>query len=72
MIESTVSQRRGLDSERQTKENEEQRRTREVRSVHASPSHSINGVVSGNCREARSSAVGDIVCTEAILLRAMR
>ncbi|KAF7789867.1 hypothetical protein EIP86_000815 [Pleurotus ostreatoroseus] len=29
MIESTVSQRRGLDSERQTKENEEQRRTRE-------------------------------------------
>ena len=30
MIESTVSQRRGLDSERQTKETEEQRRAREV------------------------------------------
>jgi hypothetical protein len=31
MIETTVSQRRGLDSERQQKENEEQRRLREVR-----------------------------------------
>ena len=30
MIETTVSQRRGLDSERQQKENEEQRRLREV------------------------------------------
>jgi len=31
MIETTVSQRRGLDSERQQKENEEQRRLRQVR-----------------------------------------
>lgn len=31
MIESTVSQRRELDSERQTKETEDQRRAREVR-----------------------------------------
>jgi hypothetical protein len=31
MIETTVSQRRGLDSERQQKETEEQRRAREVR-----------------------------------------
>lgn len=31
VIESTVSQRRGLDSERQTKETEDQRRAREVR-----------------------------------------
>lgn len=31
MIETTVSQRRGLDSERQQNENEEQRRLREVR-----------------------------------------
>lgn len=30
MIESTVSTRRGLDSERQTKETEDQRRAREV------------------------------------------
>lgn len=30
MIEETVSQRRGLDSERQTRETEEQRRAREV------------------------------------------
>lgn len=30
MIETTVSQRRGLDSERQQKETEDQRRTREV------------------------------------------
>ncbi len=30
MIEETVSQRRGLDSERQTKESEEQRKVREV------------------------------------------
>jgi hypothetical protein len=30
MIETTVSQRRGLDSERQQKETEEQRRAREV------------------------------------------
>lgn len=32
MIETTVSQRRGLDSERQRKETEEQRRVREVSS----------------------------------------
>jgi hypothetical protein len=31
MIETTVSQRRGLDSERQQKETEDQRRAREVR-----------------------------------------
>lgn len=31
MIETTVSQRRGLDSERQQKESEEQRKLREVR-----------------------------------------
>lgn len=30
MIETTVSQRRGLDSERQQKETEDQRRAREV------------------------------------------
>ena len=38
MIETTVSQRRGMDSERQRKETEDQRRAREVNSriaVHA-------------------------------------
>lgn len=33
MIDSTVSQRRGLDSERHLKETEDQRRAREVRDV---------------------------------------
>jgi hypothetical protein len=38
MIETTVSQRRGLDSERQQKETEEQRRAREVCSLAILPS----------------------------------
>jgi hypothetical protein len=33
MIETTVAQRRGMDSERQQKENENQRRAREVHPV---------------------------------------
>jgi hypothetical protein len=37
MIEETVSQRRELDSERQTKETEEQRRAREVFPLHPCP-----------------------------------
>ena len=45
MIETTVSQRRGLDSERQQKENEEQRRLREVRhatlTIKPSTTHSL-------------------------------
>lgn len=47
MIETTVSQRRGLDSERQQRENEEQRKLREVRfaSFHHSTNH-VNGLIS--------------------------
>jgi hypothetical protein len=37
MIETTVSQRRELDSERQQKETEDQRRVREVRHPAVSP-----------------------------------
>jgi hypothetical protein len=38
MIETTVAQRRGMDSERQRKENENQRRAREVHLVDSSRS----------------------------------
>lgn len=40
MIETTVSQRRGLDSERQHKETEDQRKAREVRLLNLLASNS--------------------------------
>lgn len=42
MIETTVAQRRGLDSERQQKETEEQRRAREVAYITVASSHLLN------------------------------
>jgi hypothetical protein len=39
MIETTVAQRRELDSERQQKESEEQRKLREVRVPYGSAAH---------------------------------
>lgn len=77
MIESTVSQRRELDSEKQTKETEEQRKAREV-STPFYPLHFVAylgflkyTISEFGCKTSRSP-IRNINGSPAVLLRTMR
>ena len=72
MIETTVSQRRGLDSERQQKENEEQRRLREVRHATLIIIISFQIFLSGQCSSKERSQYRNIIYSASLLLQSMR
>lgn len=73
MIETTVSQRRELDSERQRNETEEQRKAREA-SACPTPTYFIAHyhTTIGRCCSSRCSPVRDIGGPSAVLLHRLR
>jgi hypothetical protein len=73
MIETTVSQRRGLDSERQQKETEEQRRARQVCSSASRPcAGRLNFIPTGFRCAPNSSTNRNFGYPQSLLLRSLR
>ena len=70
MIETTVSQRKGLEAERQQKETEGQRKARQVSG--GDPAMFVmmvlNGSLTGACRAEGSRRGRNIVCAPCLLL----